>query len=260
VIIRRMADAIRAQNWFTVIIEIFIVVIGIFLGLQVTEWNKSRLEGQQSKLFTQRLIADLQENAWDYQYQIEYYGDVLDNANLALSVLDGREEATDEALLIAAFRATQYTFFDVRRATFDELTSTGTLGLITDQALRLTAMRVYASSTFDLIDSGGATSKYREQFRMITPIDIQHVLTKKCGDRLVEPFEYDDLADTLDYPCETGLPKEAIAGAARAIRENPMMIKFLRLRAANLHSDLATLVGLDPEIYDGLKAIRDGKP
>ncbi len=40
-ILRRMADAIREQNWFTVFIETLIVVIGIFLGFQMTEWNET---------------------------------------------------------------------------------------------------------------------------------------------------------------------------------------------------------------------------
>jgi hypothetical protein len=43
-ILRKLSDAIRQQNWFTVILEISIVVVGIFIGLQVDEWNQNRLE------------------------------------------------------------------------------------------------------------------------------------------------------------------------------------------------------------------------
>ncbi len=55
-IIRRVADAIREQNWFTVIIEVLIVVIGIFLGLQVSEWNEERQAREEEK----RLVSQLQ--------------------------------------------------------------------------------------------------------------------------------------------------------------------------------------------------------
>jgi len=41
-ILQKLASAIRRQDWFQVTIEILIVVIGIFLGLQVTEWNETR--------------------------------------------------------------------------------------------------------------------------------------------------------------------------------------------------------------------------
>lgn len=58
-ILQRMAQAIRRQNWFQVIIEIFIVVIGIFLGLQVTEWNDTR----QDKALAVSQISLLAEDA-----------------------------------------------------------------------------------------------------------------------------------------------------------------------------------------------------
>lgn len=35
-ILRRLADAIRRQVWFTVLVETGIVVMGVFLGLQVS--------------------------------------------------------------------------------------------------------------------------------------------------------------------------------------------------------------------------------
>ena len=34
-ILRKLADAITAQNWFTVVLEVLIVVVGIFIGLQI---------------------------------------------------------------------------------------------------------------------------------------------------------------------------------------------------------------------------------
>ena len=36
-ILRRLAEAIRDQSWFTVVLEIMIVVIGILAGLQVDD-------------------------------------------------------------------------------------------------------------------------------------------------------------------------------------------------------------------------------
>jgi hypothetical protein len=36
-ILRRMTGALKRQDWFQITIEIFIVVIGIFLGLQAQD-------------------------------------------------------------------------------------------------------------------------------------------------------------------------------------------------------------------------------
>ena len=43
-ILRRIAENIRSQNWFTVAVEFVIVVIGGFMGLQVQDWNEARKE------------------------------------------------------------------------------------------------------------------------------------------------------------------------------------------------------------------------
>ena len=43
-ILRRLAEAIQQQNWFVVLLEVMIVVVGIFIGLQVDDWNQERLK------------------------------------------------------------------------------------------------------------------------------------------------------------------------------------------------------------------------
>lgn len=41
-ILRRLSDAFRKQDWFTVAVEILIVVLGVFLGIQLGNWNEAR--------------------------------------------------------------------------------------------------------------------------------------------------------------------------------------------------------------------------
>ena len=43
-ILRRISENVRSQNWFTVAVEFVIVVVGVFLGLQVQDWNEARKE------------------------------------------------------------------------------------------------------------------------------------------------------------------------------------------------------------------------
>lgn len=60
-ILTRLANAIRHQNWSQIITEILIVVIGIFLGLQVTEWNEGRVERLEERDYLERLVMELKE-------------------------------------------------------------------------------------------------------------------------------------------------------------------------------------------------------
>ena len=61
-IVRRLAEALRKQNWVTVVLEIMIVVIGIFLGLQANDWNQARNDRALEVRYLERLQADLQKD------------------------------------------------------------------------------------------------------------------------------------------------------------------------------------------------------
>jgi len=58
-ILRRLADAIREQNWLTVVLEVLIVVVGILIGLQVDDWNDRRKDRADERAFVARLHDDL---------------------------------------------------------------------------------------------------------------------------------------------------------------------------------------------------------
>lgn len=61
-ILRRLAEAVTEQNWFTVVLEVLIVVVGIFIGLQVDDWNTERIERQEITEFALALIKDLERD------------------------------------------------------------------------------------------------------------------------------------------------------------------------------------------------------
>lgn len=43
-ILRRFTQHIKEQNWFAIGLDVIVVIVGIFLGMQVTEWNEERKE------------------------------------------------------------------------------------------------------------------------------------------------------------------------------------------------------------------------
>ena len=54
-IVRRLATNLKEQHWTTITIELFIVIIGVFVGTQVSNWNEGRLQKRQ----TQRMLEQL---------------------------------------------------------------------------------------------------------------------------------------------------------------------------------------------------------
>ena len=260
-ILRRVIAHFRKQEWTAIAIDFVIVVMGVFVGIQVSNWNARLAEDRQSRAVTAQLIEDLRAEDWGFQYLFEYSDDVLKAAEQALDLLEGRAASNDEALLIAAYRATQYREPRRRRSTYDELISTGDIGLIRDRALRNLAIRVYTTPMFDNIRRDGVGSRYREAFRMAVPVAVQRALAQSCGDRTVVIGDYKSIVDQLEYACATGLPANDLSQAAAALRNDPLIAPLLRLRISDIDSRRGDLLApVNADIREGLRGIAERQP
>ncbi len=254
-ILRRITEHVRNQNWTAIALDFLIVVVGVFIGIQVSNWNDARAVDRKSAVVTERLISDLQHEAWNYQYTIEYYKDVQSSGYRALNALTGKAELSDEALLINAYRATQYLVNARRRLTFDELSSTGAIELIRDENLRQTAHWIYNAPVFGQITRERDNQQYRSLFRMLVSLDVQDALLEKCGDREVVSGDFDNIVDSLEYPCKTGVAPELVSETARILRSDASMVPLLRLRMADVKSSIANLTIYNMEAIDGLLTV-----
>ncbi len=259
-ILRRVIHHFKNQEWTAIGIDFVIVVIGVFVGIQVANWNAERETNKKSVLFTERLKADLRAEAWGYDYLIEYNKDVLANIERVLDVLDGEAVMSDEQFVISAYRATQYKYNDRQRATFDEMVSTGSIGLIKDQTLRNTAIVMFTTPLLEDINDEGKGSEYREIFRRTVSKDVQHALLKNCGDRFMQPLDYKRIVKSLDYPCTLDVSAEKISTAAKSLLAQEKIHSAIQLRFADIETALADLQINNPIIISNLREIARNKP
>lgn len=61
-ILRRFMKHVTDQNWLAVGLDVLVVIVGIFLGLQVQEWNEDRKSINQLNLAFDRLELEFKEN------------------------------------------------------------------------------------------------------------------------------------------------------------------------------------------------------
>ena len=259
-ILRRVMQHVKDQNWFAVGIDFLIVVTGVFIGIQVANWNAERLQTLKGVQFSERLQADLRLEHENWQALVDYLGVVRDNADSAAAILEGRIEASDEALLIHAYRATQYMYSVRWRATFEELTSTGSLGLIKDQGLRDSAVIFYRWQAIEESFAEGSGSRFRSLFRGLLSAVVQDALTQHCGDRIIYLGGLGRTRLQLDHDCETGLSSTEIGAAASALREHPDVLPALRLRAMNLRTSISNLTEAAADISEGLRPFVEAAP
>jgi hypothetical protein len=75
---------VRAQNWFAVGIDFLIVVIGILMAFQITEWAATRSDLARERQIIQGFIADIERDRAEYSSSIasDEYRVIAANASL----------------------------------------------------------------------------------------------------------------------------------------------------------------------------------
>ena len=61
-ILRRFAEALKQQNWAAIAIEFVLLVLGVFLGIQVANWNEARADRAAYEAALGRLGAEIDTN------------------------------------------------------------------------------------------------------------------------------------------------------------------------------------------------------
>ena len=150
-ILRRFAQHVSDQNWFAVWLDLVVVVVGIFLGLQVAEWNDDRLD----VLWEQEFFVDLKS---DLERDLEHLGDVIefqggkgDRLQAALEKLAAGELLTADEYWQA--RSNNTTFFPANGVYESALTS-GKIELIRDKVIRYRIMNLYGHHYTRVIYNG----------------------------------------------------------------------------------------------------------
>lgn len=245
-LLRNLAGNLKAQNWAAVSIELLVVTIGVFIGIEVSNWNENRLTNDRAKALTETLLSDLRLETRNIMRVYRYHEDVLANAERTLLALTGEKDISDSDLLIYAFRATQYSLQPNSRATYDELVSTGGLGLITDKEVQQAATEYFDSRLFEAVRKSGVESRYRSLLRETMPTTTHRKIRLACGDDARRDYDPDFLkpGDQLDFTCNPDLTPFEVDTAADSLRANKSLVPALRLRIAIMDTELADMKAL----------------
>lgn len=137
-ILRRLSTAVREQDWFTVLVETLIVVFGVFIGLQVNNWNAARqIHARQDAVLSQ-LANELDLSVEEADQRIAYQQRILEQIDIVIVTVDAGQLDPDNEVQFNAGLGQLDGWWQPawRLATVDELVSQGQLGLIPDPALR----------------------------------------------------------------------------------------------------------------------------
>src|SRR5690348_3860031 len=124
-ILRRMREHVTHHNWFAVAIDFVVVVAGVFVGIQASNWNQARIDRRQAREYRTMLRSDLDANLENLATRTRYYRWVRKEALATLADLDQPSNGLDEQFLLHAYQATQIQPWALKRNTYDEILATG---------------------------------------------------------------------------------------------------------------------------------------
>jgi hypothetical protein len=127
--------------------EIVLVVIGILIALQINNWNETRKSSIQEKIYLERLVKENLQNLESFKNEI--YNITLGVESIEVLSAALKNNSISDSLLIAAAHnffkyGSIYHNFTSSTSTFDDLSSTGNLTLISNSSLRDRIVKHYA--------------------------------------------------------------------------------------------------------------------
>lgn len=236
-ILRKLARAIAEQNWFTVTLEILIVVVGIFIGLQVDDWNEARKDRAREAEFLDRIDAELALDIGEFDRSIALAQTRAGDAELVLaSLADPALPARQPTEFVRAIVRAGFTYSAViSDHTFEEIKSAGELGIVRDVDLRASITRYYQhrnqTSQWDHVREMNQAEYIKRQVSIVSTPHLLAFSRSRAGmevtpeeatatfERMRERTEYIDwLPFALSFLLETGDLNREVKHQAEALR------------------------------------------
>ena len=216
-LLRRITQHVKEQNWFAVGIDLVVVVVGIFLGIQVANWNEGRLAQEESSTYIERVRQDLDENYRDIMQRKRYFEQVQQHAIAALSTLNDPDATLGQQFLIDIYQASQIMPRGFGRDTYDEILSVGALSSFEDTLIKKRISNYYRSIQAAIANIQ-ADSPYRDLVRAVMPIDVQRAIRGSCDDIIKTGDNLEPIL-TLPESCPVTFEPSTIARALDLIQK-----------------------------------------
>jgi len=148
-ILKKLANGVRNQDWTAVAIELIVVVAGILIAVQVDRLVEGRRERALAQTYVERLLDDLAQNKDSYEDGLELVDRKIDALEQVRRILAGAGAEIDELTVVGLVRdsiifAWINPMREVRSPAFSEITSAGNLDIFGDAGLQAQLLGYYS--------------------------------------------------------------------------------------------------------------------
>jgi len=212
-ILGSLAAGLKQRDWGTVVLEVLIVVVGIFIGLQVDDWNRARINRSDIAEYLERIQGDLNRDEEFFSFLADKARSKRDGLVTLKRILaeDQSPDVDPDSLfeLVADTTPFGWEFPEVQSVTFLDLQSSGKLALIKDAELRgqlsffyqesphrsdriESRITGYAAALYEITDPRvrlvSRDSEFRDKFSSVEDADLQATVDNFLVDARKERF------------------------------------------------------------------------
>jgi len=240
--LRTIAVRIRQHDWVPVAIELLVVIAGVFIALQVSNWNDDRKEAARGREYLQRLHDDMAQDVANLDAIAGFWKRVRDYGEGAVTYAEQGELVQGSAwkTLLAYYQASQVWPYRKHDVTFQEIQSSGDLLLIRNAQLRASIARHYSAiAGSQVVEVLGLVPPYREHVRGMTPWKIQQYIWANC-------YRSKDASQEL-LDCDAPVSEAESLAVIEHYRQSPELTEELRFWMVNLNNGLLLMQGIQAE-------------
>ena len=238
-IFRRILAHVKTQNWLAVGIYFVIVVVGVFVATQVSNWNDANRDRARGEGYLASIHGELLTDAAAIERRPVFWGQVAGYGEDALSYAERGTLKNGSAweTVLAFFQASQIWPYTATDTTYRELTGAGELSLIRDNTMRAALADYYVVRKSRLDPMFAELPAYRETIRGLTPMHVQSHIWANCHRAVVDGTEE---AQAL-LPCESPISEAEAREILRTYMAAPEVLRGLRfwMSTIRVYSDLS---------------------
>lgn len=235
-VVRRIRDEAAKYNWFGVVVELAIVIVGVFLGLQANNWNVARSERMEARQYRAQIVSSLRANEADMVARAAYYRQVRAHALAALEVLESSGPRPDEAFLVDSYLATNTNRRPLERSAYDEMLSSG-VGRDETGLQTRSEMAAYYAQIPQFNENVLSITDYKDTLRRAMPYWVQQRIAEGCADT-VRTLPTGVQIVSMAADCHVDLEPKLAAAAVARLRETAGLDLDLTRQLADLDQKL----------------------
>jgi hypothetical protein len=151
-LLRRISVHIRGQNWFAAVLDLLVVVVGLFLGLQIDNWWEGQKEARIESTYLQEIREDFELN------KSSLHGQISDAEQVLRGMIALHEQSTlvEPSLSVVELNENfslinHMPTFVIAAGAYANLTGSGDLKLLRNRRLKNLLAAYYAAADLTAI-------------------------------------------------------------------------------------------------------------